>query len=132
MINKEEYDDILQQEEAIFKELNDIEEAMNLLKIEESKADEITQQEHKKVSYDDIYHKYKIEDMVDDFSQIAVPDIREDLKLLDELQSECKDDQEREIIRKEYEMRIIELYESVMDRKKGAQKMLDFFHKIKF
>lgn len=129
----EKYEKILEEEDAIFEELRSIEDAMKNLKKETGNFKKEIQEEEEKRTYDGVYDRYKIEDMIDGFGEVKVPDIREELNILDELsKDESLGDDELKIIHEEYVEKIEKLYDAVISRKNSVENMMKFFDKIKF
>lgn len=122
--------DIENSEKEIFNEIEEIQKEFMKLNNNDYFSNESEEDGKEKYSEED---EYKIYSMIQQFNYGEIPDIRDELKLLDDLRkSNTLDSEEKEYLREEYLKNIQVLVDAIEHRKTTASKMLEFFNKLRF
>ncbi|WBW97375.1 hypothetical protein [Oceanirhabdus sp. W0125-5] len=121
------------EEKEIFEELNDIKRRIENLKdgMEESSQTEVG--EEKKESYSSGKHDYMIKSMISKYNNIHIPDIREELQLINEMMNEDGlSEEELEILHEEYQEKIQILADALQEKRNSVERMFNLFKNLKF
>ncbi len=121
------------EEKEIFEEINDIKRQIEDLKEGLEDVNDIEVDEDKKESYTMGKHDYMIESMISKYKNIDIPDVREELDIINEMMSEeGLSDEELEILEEEYKEKVELLSDTLQERRCSVEKMYDLFKNLKF
>ncbi|MCM1991926.1 hypothetical protein [Oceanirhabdus seepicola] len=121
------------EEKEIFEEINDIKSKINDLKSGLEDVHQIEIDEEGKEAYTTGKHDYMIESMIDKYNKIAIPDIREELDIINEMMGEeGLSNEELEILEQEYKEKVKLLSDTLQERRSSVEKMYNFFNNLKY
>jgi len=121
------------EEKEIFEEINDIKRKIEDLKDGLENVNEIEVDEDKKELYTTGKHDYMIESMISKYKNIDIPDVREELDLINQMMSEeGLSDEELEILEEEYKEKVQLLSDTLQVRRNSVEKMYNLFKNLKF
>jgi len=133
MDEKELYEEF--EEKEIFEELSDIKSKINDLKrgLEDVNAIEMDEEQQEKEEYKTEKHDYMIESMINKYTKIDIPDVREELGIINEMMSEeGLSNEELEILQQEYKEKVELLSDILQERRNSVEKMYNLFNNLKF
>ena len=121
------------EEKEIFEEINDIKRKIADLKDGLEDVNDIEVDEDKKESYTTGKHDYMIESMISKYKNIDIPDIREELQLINDMMNEeGLSEEELEILEEEYKEKVQLLSDTLQVRRNSVEKMYNLFKNLKF
>ena len=121
------------EEKEIFEEMNDIKRKIEDLKDGLEEVNDVEEDEDKKESYKTGKHDYMIESMISKYNNIDIPDIREELQLINEMMNEDGlSEEELEILEEEYKKKIELLSDTLQERRRSVEKMYNLLNNLKF
>jgi len=120
-------------DEELMNEVEAIKSKINELKSGIEDVNEIEMDEEAKESYTIGKHDYMIESMISKYKNIDIPDIREELQLINEMMNEeGLTKEELEILEEEYKEKIELLSDKLQEKRNSVEKMYNLFNNLKF